>query len=276
VNREAKIAKVLGILDRALGVRRKSPKSPPLETALHAILAPGNRDEEASTALNSLRREFVDWNEVRVSSWKEIGGVLERAGIQAPGEKSIQVKKFLESVFNKHNKISLDSVLTQKPEDARRSLESLAGIPEHAVGAVMHFHFGLDEFHATPGLARVARRVGLLKEGTATQLKKELESRIPRKERFRFQQHLGHIAHAFCLPSVTLCTRCPLSPACPHGADFKRRAEEAEAKAGRADRRTTGAHRAAGHGKPEALHVPAAFRGGKPRQSKALAGKKAD
>jgi endonuclease III len=226
VNREAKNKKILGICDRALGVRRKLQKAPPLETAVHALLAPGNRDDQAAAALKELLLEFVDWNEVRVSSWKEIGSVLENAGLADPGDKAILLRKLLEAVFNRFNKMSLDPLLVQKPEDARRTLEAMADVPDPAAGAVLNLNLGFDGLHATHGLTRVARRVGFLRDGPAAQLKKDLESNVPRKDRFRFQQHLGHIGRQFCLAGVTLCARCPLHEFCSTGVQFLKAARE--------------------------------------------------
>lgn len=226
MNREAKIKKILGVCDRTLGVRRKIPKMPPLETAAHALFAPGNRDEEAAAALKALLVEFVDWNEVRVSSWKEIGSALEASGIRDPGEKAIALKKLLEAVFNRFNKMSLDALLAQKPEDAHRTLEAMPDIPDTAAGAILHNNLGNDSLHATPGLLRIARRIGLVREGASVQIKKDLEAFVPRKERFRFQQHLGHLAQKVCLAGVTLCPRCPLNGTCPSGVLFMKKAEE--------------------------------------------------
>ncbi|MHC4598389.1 MAG: hypothetical protein ACYS47_05235 [Planctomycetota bacterium] len=220
MNLETRIKKVLRLAGKSLGQRRKGHKLIPLETAIHAVLAPGNADDVSRKALQQLLRAFVDWNEVRVSSWKEIGTVLEKTGVVDSGHKALALRNLLRAVFHRINKMSLDPLLQLKDEDARRKLENMPDFPETAIGAVLTLNLGMDGLYVTHPLLRIARRIGIVRDISLSRGRKDLERKVQRKDHFRFQQHLSHLASTVCLASVTRCEECPLNKICRTGVEF--------------------------------------------------------
>jgi endonuclease III len=217
LNLDAKTQKVIRLAEKALGTRRKGIKLPPLEMAIYAVLAPHNPDEKIRKAMKAMRKSFVDWNEVRVSSWKEIGRVIESKGIVDAGSKAFTLKALLNGIFNRNNKMTLDNLLPEKTEDARRKLEGLEDFPPWATGAVLSLNLGYEGLYVTHGFLRIARRIGLVRESSLSRAKKNLTRRVPRRDQFRLQQHLSYLAETLCLPEITQCEQCPLNTLCDTG-----------------------------------------------------------
>jgi len=268
LKREARLKKTLRIAEKALYARRKGSKMPPLEMAIHAILAPGNPAPRVGKAMAGLRKSFVDWNELRVSSWKEIGEVLEKQGIADAGDKAITLKNLLRAVFDRFNKISLDPLMAMRPEETKKILEGMEDVPEHVIGAILHLNLGMTAPYYTPGIVRVAKRIGLVGDYAFARAKKDLEKIVSRKNAFRFQQHLAYLAHTVCLEKITFCARCPLNKVCETGMETLKR-EEAAAKPRPARKKAARSRTGASSARKKAAKKPAKKAAKKPAKKAA-------
>jgi hypothetical protein len=68
-----------------------------------------------------IQTEYVDWNEIRVTSPYEIGNLLQKLGPSA-GRRADQIRELLVFVYNRFNKLSLDCLLNDElgPEERRK------------------------------------------------------------------------------------------------------------------------------------------------------------
>jgi len=165
-----------------------------------------------------LANEFVDWNEIRVSSWKEIGTVLEGAGIKKPGEKAISLKKSLEAVFSETHRMDLDTLKDMPIEKAAVFLGKFRDFDEGALAAVLYVSLGLKKLLPTPSIVRVSHRIGfIVKTPSIPKMKITLRDWVRRRHIFRFHTALAHIARKFCFEKATFCEKCPALEICQHG-----------------------------------------------------------
>lgn len=105
----------------------------PLDHLAFAILIDAGYDvAEGLDALHRLRREFVDWNEVRVARVQEIVRVL---GQGENGERSaLRIKEDYNAFFENKGTLNFEFLAAGKPAEMRRTLAQL--LPHLGKGAV--------------------------------------------------------------------------------------------------------------------------------------------
>jgi hypothetical protein len=93
----------------------------PLERIVLMMLAHGSDAQTARSLVKRIQTEYVDWNEVRVTSPYEIGNLLHKLGSSA-GRRADQIRELLVFVYNRFNKLSLDCLLNEDlgPEERRK------------------------------------------------------------------------------------------------------------------------------------------------------------
>ena len=113
----------LRALARAFGAPTDIEEHRPLEQLILLLLCRDADPGRARTALRRLQTEYVDWNEVRVSSAYEIAGHLRGLGGKAKAlVKAERIKDLLSTVYNRFNKLNLDflHVPSSDPELSRK------------------------------------------------------------------------------------------------------------------------------------------------------------
>ncbi len=219
MNREEKLEKLVKLLRQAFGDAEGLKSSGPFEMLILAILAFEDGLEAAKRASAALLAEFVDWNEVRVSSWKEIGAILEKERISSPGDKAIALKRSLEAVFTETNRMDLDAVSKMPQEKAVNLLLKLKDMDEGSLAALLYLHVGLQTLAPTQRLLRVAQRIGFIQESAMpSSMKQNLSSFVGQRNAFRFHYLLGKLGEKYCFEKAAFCGKCPALPYCHRGA----------------------------------------------------------
>lgn len=105
----------------------------PLDHLAFAIMLDGGAGvEESLDALQRLRQEFVDWNEVRVARTQELVRTL---GDLASAERvALRIKEDYNAFFDKKGALNFDFLAAGKPAETRRALVQL--LPHLNKGAV--------------------------------------------------------------------------------------------------------------------------------------------
>ena len=107
-------------LQRILGPVEGLQEHRPLEQIILLLLSHGSTPAKARTAMKKLQCEYVDWNELRVSSPFEVREWLRGLGAKAL-PRAEQLCELLTVVYNRFNKVSLDALLDPElPSDERR------------------------------------------------------------------------------------------------------------------------------------------------------------
>ena len=203
----------------------------PLDFAVWGTVSANVPADAAERGYRALQREFVDWNELRVATWREIGTVLERARVPDPGRKAVGVRRALQQMYSRMNKLTLEAVQGMTAEDARRYVEGFSDWPSTASGAV-YYGFGNGQgVPPTMGVVRVSERAGLIGEGLGARKQEQaLGKLLPRAKHFRFHHGLAGLADEVCLHKDPRCEECPVVDLCDTGRAWK--AEQAKADGG--------------------------------------------
>lgn len=228
-----KLTRVVRILEEKYGPHiYPEPGMELLEQIVFAILCDRNPVTNARKALRDMRDEYVDWNEVRVATIRQLEETLERARIEEPGRHAEVLKALLEKVFNEVCRVSLDGLRTDGPEKARKTVQKLDILEPHEqqyllVGAGVEEGPPLD-----PATDRIGQRVGLFAPDDApAKRRKVLESLVASQDALRFHHLMVEHGKKLCTdedPYPIRCIRCPAQLECDF---FKTREQQKKLEA---------------------------------------------
>ena len=161
-NRAAVIAKTQKVLKKHYKVVPGVTKRTILEHLLYACCLENNSYEKADEAFALLEELFYDWNEVRVSSVKELSDTLK--ALPRPEETSTNIKRALQSVFEAHYSFDLEELRKLGQGKVLKQLQSYKFRNQFATGYTIRFGI---EGHLIPidaAALRLAYAVGMITE----------------------------------------------------------------------------------------------------------------
>ena len=134
--------KVVSQLFTALAKHGKgeTPERPVLEQFIYAVLREGSTREHADQAFANLQNRFFDWNEVRVTTVKELSELMQ--GLPDPAAAAANLKHILHSVFETHYEFNLESLRKQNLGVAIKNLEKLRGTTPFSISYVVQHALG--------------------------------------------------------------------------------------------------------------------------------------
>jgi endonuclease-3 len=198
----------------------KAADRPVLEQFLYALCREGVTSERADRAFRGLREHFFDWNEVRVSSAREVGEALGLPGGEGRAQRVID---FLQEVFETTFSFDLEGLHKKGLKQAAKQLARYQAANDYAVAWVVQQSLG---GHAVPldgPSLRILRRLGLLEDGHADleMLRASLEHQIPKARGALFSDIVSALADEFCWEDEPNCAACPLTASCPTGQEAR-------------------------------------------------------
>ena len=104
----AKLSEVMRVLEESRGKVVVLPEEPILDHAIFLLLREHWDYRKAQRALRILQKEFVDWNEVRVSSPAELKSVLKELGDKDLDVKVEKLRALLASLWKERNATALE------------------------------------------------------------------------------------------------------------------------------------------------------------------------
>jgi endonuclease III len=125
-NRAGLLNKIHRVLKRAYKVNVPKGEQPLLESLLFASCLENSRHEVAQEGLAKVRAAFFDWNEIRVSTVKELAEVMDC--LPEPLEAASRLKGILQSVFESDYSFDLESLKKQNIGVAVKRLQKLPGV----------------------------------------------------------------------------------------------------------------------------------------------------
>ena len=158
----------------------------PLHRLVVAILAVGCSDETAQRAVDRALSNMVDWNEMRVSSARELNRATGNAIPQ--GVRQCQrVLDALQSIYDHENRLSLNRLKSLGRREARHFLESLDGVDEYAAASVLLWSLGGHAVPVNDRLLEALRKAELVNLDTGrAEVQAFLERNISAAEAKRF------------------------------------------------------------------------------------------
>ncbi|HPM84607.1 MAG TPA: hypothetical protein PLF81_28075 [Candidatus Anammoximicrobium sp.] len=184
------------------------PCQPPADRSLfehlmYACCLEDARPEAADEAFAKLQQTFFDWNEVRVTTVKELSEAM--ASLPAPVAAATRLKRALQHIFETHYSFDIEALKKQNLGKAIKDLQGIRGVTPFVVDYVTQHGLG---GHAIPLSASIIDLLTVLGIVTETEARRNripgLERAIPKARGIEFASLLHQFAADFALsPSST-------------------------------------------------------------------------
>jgi endonuclease-3 len=205
------------LLNQVLAQARKAPEAPErgvLEQFIFGLCRQGATSEQAEAAFRNLKSRFFDWNEIRVSSYREVEEALEPLpGAEA---KAHRIILFLQEVFDSHFSFDLDKLQKEGLKQAIKKLSRFKAADDFVCAWVTQRSLGGHAIPVDSPSLRCAQRLGLVEEtrDNLEVVRSSLEHQVAKAKGVQFTEALSLVACEFCHEEPN-CSQCPLARECP-------------------------------------------------------------
>jgi endonuclease-3 len=217
----AKVRNLLKQLQQRYGKKPRPPSWGLVETLLFYLIYHSSSVSAARRAFKQFRDEYVDLNEVRVSSMNEIRATLKRAGAN---EQAAQVVRgVLKDIYLRENAVSLASIEELPADQAKRYLVQTEHLPTHAIDYLLLVRWEHPVLPVDEQIARMASRLGLASSKASVPQAQRSLMKLMRSDLFFdfFTLGLEH-ASKICREEPR-CDRCALRKHCVYGKSASRK-----------------------------------------------------
>lgn len=203
-----------------LAVAAELPEPRPLlEELIFAICREASTAADADAAYARLRKAFLDWNEVRVSTVQEVADVLRP--LSGSGGRAKRIIGLLQEVFEDKYSFDLSDLGKKGLKDTARKLRFYKeGVDDYAVAWVVQRALGGHAIPLDEPTLRVLRRLGVIEEvepDSLEGLRGSIEHVIPKNRGPEFTDLMSVHAQELCTETDPNCPACPLKSDCPTG-----------------------------------------------------------
>ncbi|MCA9237881.1 MAG: hypothetical protein KDA44_20545 [Planctomycetales bacterium] len=160
------------LINHALKVVKKhyKPTAPPKDRTVldHLIVAccvENSLPEAADQVFESLKVDYFDWNEVRVSTLRELTAVMKP--LNDPEGAATRLKRVLQSVFETHYSFDLEPMRKQNLGQAAKQVEKYNGSTPFTVAYVTQHGLAGHSIPVNRGLLECFRIVGIVSDAEA-------------------------------------------------------------------------------------------------------------
>jgi len=166
-NRATLLNKLQRVLRKHYKPVAPADERPVLEHLLFACCLENAPYDTAAKALASLEATFFDWNEIRVSTAKELADVMPM--LPDSLRAATNLKQVLQSVFESTYSFELESLKKQNLGQAVKKLKKLEGVTEFAAAYVTQIALGGHSIPVDRGAADAMVVIGLASPSEAEQ-----------------------------------------------------------------------------------------------------------
>jgi endonuclease-3 len=194
---------------------------PVLEQFVYALCREGVTREAAERAFRSLRERFFDWNEIRVSSSRELAEALE--GLPDAEGRAQRLIDFLQEVFETTFSFDLEGLHKKGMKVAAKTLQRYQAANDYVVAWVVQQSLGGHAIPLDLPSLRVLRRLGLIEndQEDLEALRASLEHQVPKARGAQFCDLISAVADEVCLEDEPNCPSCLLNSNCPAAQEVK-------------------------------------------------------
>jgi endonuclease III len=219
-------------LAKKMGESKEVPARPVLEQFIYGLCREGATRALADKALRSLGDRFFDWNEVRVSSPRELEEAL--ADLPDAEARAQRLIALLQEVFETTFSYDLEPLHKKGLKQAAKQLSRYQAANDYVVAWVVQQSLGGHAIPLDAPTLRTLRRLGLVDgdQPDPEALRASLEHLIPKARGPQFSDVVSNVAHEYCWEENPNCPACPLAADCPTGQE-NCRAASSPGRAGR-------------------------------------------
>lgn len=218
INKQRVVTQLLTVIKKRYAPPEPEER-PVLEQLLYAICREGATREQGDRAYRALQEKFFDWNEIRVSSAREVEECFE--DMDNTEARAQRVIALLQEVFETTFSFDLEFLRKKGLKQAAKQLGRYQAANDYAIAWVVQQSLGGHAVPLDDAGVRVLRRLGLADEEDLETLRTSLEHFVPKARGALFNELLSHIASEFCWDDEPNCSACPMCSDCSTGQDAK-------------------------------------------------------
>lgn len=194
---------------------------PVLEQLLYSVLREGCPRDQADRAYRALQERFYDWNEIRVSSPREIEEVID--DLPEADTRAQRLVSLLQEVFETTFSFDLESLQKKGLKQAAKQLSRYQAANDYAVAWVVQQSLAGHAVPVDPPTLRVLRRLGLIESDSddVEALRASVEHLVPKVRAPLFNDLISALAEELCHEDEPECGSCPLLHECPTGQEAR-------------------------------------------------------
>jgi len=194
---------------------REAGSRPVLEQFIYGVCRENATHEAADRAFKTLRERFFDWNEIRVSSPREVEEAL--GDLSDAEQRAERIISFLQEVFEATFSFDLESLHKKGVKQAFKSLQRYQAANDYVIAWVLRNSLGGHAIPVDAPTLRISRRLGLIDRDQEDReaLRTSLEHLVPKAKGAAFTELSSHIGHEYCWEEEPNCSSCPLAAECP-------------------------------------------------------------
>lgn len=187
------------------------------EELLYAVCRENASRELADPAFETLSARFVDWNELRVSSEREVADAL--GMLPDAADRAKRLISLVQEIFDTDFTFDLQPLEKKGLKQAERQLLRYKDVNRFRASWVVQQALGGHAVPVDDNTRRVLERVGVL----STEPEEEetggpgLEHHVPKAKGPAFTECLSLLALELCHEESPQCGECPVNGECPHG-----------------------------------------------------------
>ncbi|MCX5644132.1 MAG: hypothetical protein NTZ17_05535 [Phycisphaerae bacterium] len=148
-------------LKRAHPEVEKTTYEDPVEALICGIISERMTEVAAQKAFREISKAFVDWNDLRVSRVEEVAEVLGRKTVTGRAT-AVALTAALRWVFDKHHKISLQTLKKLGKRPAREDLEKIDGISRFVINYCLLTSLEAHAIPVTEPMADYLKQNGII------------------------------------------------------------------------------------------------------------------
>jgi endonuclease III len=195
-SRSAQFAKLHKVLKKHYKPAASSPERPVLEHLIFACLLERNHYSVAEEAFATILEEYFDWNEIRVSSVRELTETLAR--LHDPPATASRLKRILQHVFETSYSFDLEALHKQNLGPATEAIRKIDGASPFAVSYAVQSALGGHSIPLDAGTLEVMRILGLATDSEVeSHTIAGLERAIPKSKGVEFGSLLHQLGADF-------------------------------------------------------------------------------
>jgi endonuclease-3 len=195
-------------------VESEPAERPVLEQFIYGLCRENATAEQAEQAYQRLRERFYDWNEIRVSSVRELEEAFDgMAGAELRAQRLIS---FLQEVFETTFSFDLEGLEKKGVKVAQKQLSRYQASNDYVTSWVVQRSLAGHAIPLDAPTLRCSRRLGLLDSNAADleTARASLEHLIPKAKGPQWCDSVSQIAAEFCHEDEPMCCSCPMSSEC--------------------------------------------------------------
>ncbi len=189
------LMKVCEALEERYGQRRTTKTEDFIEALVYQILEVGTTEKLSRDALKRIRDEFVDWNDMRVSTVREIEDIL-GATYYRRREKAEDLKHLLADLYTAYRKMDLSELLNAEGIETLRALPETTLIRRDMVERALLLVLDVKIFPSDEEQLRLVKFLGgLPKQLTTEQCVSKIEEALDAESMLRLSRGLREHCH---------------------------------------------------------------------------------